>query len=147
MLNPDHVPAHPVEVVRNKRTFVDRMGGVFADSPRLRPINEAAKRRGAGRFVYEFGPKREEGREVVYTCPVSVIPLWAWDLFDLWWQCRMLGGLPVAGGVLDQPVSVRASFPVFEAEHRAREASNGRDAAAFGTAAAIARVFGGGVAK
>lgn len=124
------------------------MGGVFADSERLRPAREKASAAGQSRFFWEFGSEDRDGKKgIVFTCPVSAIPAWVWDMFDLWWQSRMMSALPKPGGVLDQPVAVRRSFPVFEAEHRAREAQDGIHGSALSMAAVFGKMFSGGGRK
>lgn len=70
---------------------------------------------GVTRPIWMFG--HGSVQTPVFTCPVSAVPAAVWDLLDLWFTCRAMRALPKAGGVLDQPLSVRKSFPVFEAEH------------------------------
>lgn len=104
---------HAVEVIRRGPhgtvRSLDRTGGVFRPSPR----------HGLTAPVYSLGWPDAPTKEPVFTCPVSAIPSACWDLLELWYTCRALGALPLAGGALDQPLSVRRAFPVFAAEHEA----------------------------
>lgn len=84
---------------------------------------------GARRPVYSAGPPKGAHNLVLFTCPVSGLPPEVWDLLVLWWNCRLMKCLPFAGGFLDQPVTVRDSFPIFEAQFRGVEAVHGQDGA------------------
>ena len=106
----------------------DPMGGVFAPSPNT----------GVTRPVYSAGPKGGQQNLIVFTCPVSAIPMVVWDLLGLWWHCRLMRCLPHAGGLLDQPLMVRMAFPIFEGEYRVIEAEQGRTNAMVGAEAALA---------
>lgn len=112
---------------------VDRAGGVFMGLPKL----------GIVAPVYAF-PAHAKTQDPIFTCPVSAIPRAAWDLLELWHECRGLGALPRAGGVLDQPLIVRRSFPVFDAEARASDATHQAHASAAGTAAVLGAMLGKG---
>jgi hypothetical protein len=123
----------PVEVTRRgggKR--VDRGGGVFVPDP-ARKLTAP---------VYAFGPRGATELEPIFSCPVGVIAPEFWTLLELWWICRSLGALPRAGGILDQPLAVLRSFPVFEAEHRRIEAMSSAASQASGVASALAAVMG-----
>lgn len=112
---------------------VDRAGGVFAPD----------RERGLAMPVYAFGPRGSKELEPVFSCPVGVIAPEFWTLLELWWISRSLGALPRAGGILDQPLAVLRSFPVFEAEHRRIEAMSSAASQASGVAAALAATMGG----
>jgi hypothetical protein len=130
----------PVQWVRKHGAramkVLDRGGGVFLGLPKL----------GVVAPVYAF-PEGAKTQEPIFTCPVSAIPPAAWRLYGLWIECRGLGALPYAGGVLDQPLIVRRAFPIFDAEARAAEVTRGAHASAAGsaagTAAVLAAAFGG----
>lgn len=129
---------HPVEILRRPPgggapvTLVDRCGAVLAP----------AAKKGVTRPVYSYGFPDSGALEPLFTCPVSAIPRAAWDLLELWWQSKMLR-LPVKpGGLLDQPLSVRAAFPIFEAEWLEREARSSAARSASGMAAAFGAMFG-----
>lgn len=124
----------PVEIMRRGAKLVDRGGGVFMPD----------RERGLATPVYAFGPRgTKEGLEPIFSCPVGIIPPEFWTLLELWWICRSLGALPRAGGILDQPLAVLRSFPVFEAEHRKIEAMSSAANQAGGLAAALAATMGG----
>jgi hypothetical protein len=117
---------------RLRRT--DRLGGIFAPLPGLRP-------------AYSYGPKDSKMREVLFQCPVSAIPAVVWDLLMLWWNCRHAGpagSLPLAGGFLDQPASVQHAFPILEAIYRGIERAEQRFGPERAAALAIGAVFGKG---
>jgi hypothetical protein len=105
---------------------IDLTGGVF----------EPNAKAGVNRPVFVFGDG--DAKTPVFTCPVSAIPRAVWELLELWLQCRGMNALPVAGGVLDQPVTVRRAFPVFAAEHETRQ----RMTRANDTAQLLAAVMG-----
>lgn len=110
-------------------THTEPGGGVFAPSPE----------RGLRTPVYAMGLPDAPTRTPIFTCPVSAIPEACWELLGLWWTCRTMRALPLAGGVVDQPASVRLAFPIFEAEHGLLEQTR----QASGLAAGLAAVFGG----
>lgn len=116
---------------------VDELGGVFSPIPG-QPV----------RVVYSFGHPEGKSREPMFTCPVSAIPSEAFELLGLWNDCRLLGVLPRAGGLLDQPEIVRRSFVVFAHEWRKIDQGNQNQglAATAGLAAAsvLKAAFGGG---
>lgn len=107
------------------------MGGVFAPVPGK-----------ATRPAYTFGPATgaARSRAVMFQCPVSAIPELAFDLLELWFDCRRMRTLPVAGGWLDQPLVVRRAFPVFESEMQHVERHNAAAAPQAAAAAAVAGV-------
>lgn len=117
----------PVEVT-------DRAGGVFA------PAETAT------RIVYVYGPTSQPGqaagvgRDAMYTCPVSGISPEIWELLMVWNECNQMGALPRAGGVLDQPLAVRRSFPVFAFEWSRLMRDHDKNTMAAG----VALAFGGG---
>lgn len=121
-----------VEIMRRGGKREDPTGGVFAP--------DAA--RGLTLPVYAFGPRGAKELEPLFSCPVSTIKPAHWSLLELWWICRSLGALPRAGGILDQPLAVLRSFPVFEAEHRRIEAMSSAASQASGVAAALAATMG-----
>lgn len=115
-------------------TDTDPCGGVFvAAQGAARPID------------WQIGHPSSSRRDAMFTCPVSAIPEAVWDLLSMWWQCRTLNALPVAGGFLDQPVIVRRAFPVFEQEMRKAERLNQETAQANATTALMAAVAGRGL--
>lgn len=114
-----------MKVRRRGRTVVERLGGVFAPAE------------GASTVVYAFGPRDSTEKEALFSCPVSAIPPAVWSLLDLWFVCRTMRALPIAGGVIDQPLSVRRSFPIFEIEHEAELARRDAHAGALATAAVL----------
>lgn len=93
------------------------MGGVFA------PVD------GANRPVYSAGPKGGQKNQVLFTCPKSAISNDIWELLILWWNCRLMRMAPHGGGFLDQPKTVRDSFPMFEIQFQAVERAMGQDGA------------------
>lgn len=93
---------------------VDGLGGVFL------PIID----KGITTPVWIYGPPKQE--QVMFSCPVSSIPTEVMDLLALWWACRHLHTLPLAGGFLDQPLSVQHAWPYFEMEYAAVEATLAR---------------------
>lgn len=98
---------HPVVVRRRGGGHeIDPGGAVFAP----------AQDRGIQMPCYASGPAEATIRAPIFTCPVSAIPEAVWHLLELWLTCRAMKALPLAGGVLDQPLSVRRAFPLFEAE-------------------------------
>ncbi len=111
--------------------MIEPLGGVFAPIPGkvIRP-------------AWTYGPATgaAKARSVMFTCPVSAIPELAFDLLELWFDCRRVRALPVAGGWLDQPLVVRRSFPVFEAEMQAVEQQRAASAPQQAAAAAVAGV-------
>lgn len=116
---------------------LDTGGGLFTPVP------------GAGqRPVYRMGPDQAKEPQLVFQCPVSAIPEEVWKLLVLWWQCRLLGCLPVQGGFEDQPVMVRRAFPIFEQEQRAvelgRSLTGPQEAAALAVGAVFKMMHGGG---
>lgn len=64
--------------------------------------------------IYYFG--RGQIKTPVFTCPVSALPDWMWDLFDAFIQSRLMRLPVVAGGLLAQPLIVRRAFPIWEQE-------------------------------
>jgi hypothetical protein len=86
--------------------------------------------------VYAYG--HGTAKDPVFTCPVSVIPEEVWTVIDLWLTCRAMKALPVAGGVLDQPLIVRRAWPVLEAEMAPHERRLNHE----GQMAAMARLLG-----
>lgn len=113
-------------------TVVEPLGGIFAPIPGkvIRP-------------AWTYGPATKSGRSVMFQCPVSAIPELAFDLLELWFDCRRARALPVAGGWLDQPLVVRQSFPIFETEMAGVEARKA-EAAPQQAAAAVAGVVAAG---
>lgn len=108
---------------------MEPLGGVFAPVP--------------GKLVrpaYTYGPSNARARSVLFQCPVSAIPEIAFDMLELWFDCRRMHVLPVAGGWLDQPLVVRRSFPVFETEMATVEAQRQAAAPQAAAAAAVAGV-------
>jgi hypothetical protein len=83
----------------------DQQGGVFA----LVPGKQL-------RVAYSYGPEGDQ--KPMWTCPQSAIPIEVFQLLIVWQACKTMGTLPVAGGLLDQPVWVQRYFPVFETELR-----------------------------
>lgn len=107
-------------------TCRDTAGGVFAPIPTQRITRPA----------WTYSPPA--GKPIVmFTCPVSAIPAIAWDLFTLWSECKAMKIPPVAGGVLDQPVEVRRTFPIFEDEADSLDAATRATQNAESTAAAV----------
>lgn len=52
----------------------------------------------------------------MFTCPVSAIESWIFDLLEIFLEARAMR-LPVkTGGLLDQPLSVRRAFPIWESK-------------------------------
>ncbi|MGE0225468.1 MAG: hypothetical protein AB7S57_19525 [Acetobacteraceae bacterium] len=92
------------------------------------------------RPVWTYGPTDARARSVLFQCPVSAIPELAFDLLELWFDCRRVKALPVAGGWLDQPLVIRQAFPVFESEMAAVEARQRATAPQAAAAAAVAGV-------
>lgn len=92
------------------------------------------------RPAWTYGPADAKARSVLFQCPVSAIPELAFDLLELWFDCRRVKALPVAGGWLDQPLVVRQSFPVFESEMAAVESRQRATAPQAAAAAAVAGV-------
>jgi hypothetical protein len=109
---------------------VEPLGGIFAAVPGKSMLP-----------AYSYGPGEGAARtrEVMFQCPVSAIPDVAFDLLQLWHDCRMMGCLPETGGWVDQHLLVRRAFPIFESEMRMIES---RKAAAAPQAAAAAAVAG-----
>jgi hypothetical protein len=111
------VPAQPVEVVRTGRSGrrivkIDRLGGIFT------PI------RGKRLFpVFGFGAD-DQKKDTMLTCPVSAIPDEVWQTVHLWQLCRLTRTLPVAGGLLDQPMVVQRAFPILDVEQRKLDAKH-----------------------
>ncbi len=116
---------------------VDELGGVFTPIPG-QPI----------RVVYSVGHPESKSKDPMFTCPVSAIPTEAFELLSLWNECRLLGVLPKAGGLLDQPQIVRRSFVIFASEWRKVDQGNQNQGAAATAGLAAASVlkaaFGGG---
>lgn len=83
----------------------DELGGVFSLVPgkRLRP-------------AYSYGPKGSDSRPVMFTCPVSAIPVEVWQVLYLWNACRLTKTLPRGGGLLDQPMVVQRYFPLLDSQ-------------------------------
>lgn len=111
---------------------VDEQGGVFSPIPG-QPI----------RVVYSFGPAGAASREPMFTCPVCAFPIEVFDLLGLWNECRLLGVLPRAGGLLDQARIVRRSFVIFANEWAKVDQANGQSGQATAAALALKAVFGG----
>jgi hypothetical protein len=84
---------------------------------------------GATRPVYSAGPKGGKHNLVMFRCPKSAISQDVWELLILWWNCRLMRCLPHMGGFLDQPKTVRDSFPVFEIQYQAVEQAMGQSGA------------------
>lgn len=110
-------------------TRIERLGGVFAPVPGKNQ-----------RPAWTYGPSGDAARSVLFQCPVSAIPELAFDLLELWFDCRRMKVMPLAGGWLDQPLVVRQSFPVFEAEMAAVESRKAAAAPQQAAAAAVAGV-------
>lgn len=123
----------PIEIMRHGTKRVDRGGGVFVADPE----------RGLTAPVYASGPRGVKALDPIFSCPVGVIRGEFWSLLELWWICRSLGALPRSGGILDQPLAVLRSFPIFEAEHRRIEAMSSAASQASGVASALAAMMGG----
>jgi hypothetical protein len=124
------VAAQPVEVSRigksgRRIVRVEPLGNVFT-APKSGAVP-----------VFTFGPEGGD-KELLFTCPVSAIPMGVWQLVQLWNRCRLMGVLPVAGGFLDQPMPIQIAFPVLWAEFK--KAGGGGDAA---TLMAMAMMKGG----
>lgn len=124
----------PVEVIRQGRKVVDPGGGVFV----------ADKSRGLVAPVYGFGARGSKAVDPVFSCPTGIIKREWWELLELWWISKSLGALPRAGGVLDQPLAVLRSFPIFEQEHKKIESQAAANNQANGIASALVAVYGGG---
>ncbi len=120
LLGPDRKPVEDVEP----------LGGVFVPLAKKR-IRTALWKCGEGRSELAF-----------YTCPVSAIPDDVYRLLELWYRCHTLGALPVAGGVLDQPLVVQHTFPIFAAEHAAVDRERQMTGQAMAVTGALARLFG-----
>lgn len=105
----------PVTFIRKRHNRAveksDRGGGVF--------VPDGA--RGLVRPVYSYGPEGSKTLDPIFSCPKGIIPAFVWSLLDIWFASRTMGALPKAGGVLDQPLSILRSFPIFETEHRLME--------------------------
>lgn len=116
-------------------TREEKTGGVFAPVPGKRMLP-----------AYSFGLEGPD-RTVMFTCPQSAIPVEVWQLLNLWNTCRLMKTLPVAGGLLDQPVWVQRYFPIFESELRRAEARNGNTAeqAAMLAVGTMVKAISGGV--
>lgn len=118
---------------------VDRCGGVFAPIPG-KPMRPA----------YSYGnPKAVGGRDLMFQCPASAIPDEVFDLLILWWRCRTMRTLPMAGGFLDQPGIVQRAFPIFEQEYQGQETKGGgaEEAAALAVGAMVKAMGGSGGRK
>lgn len=111
------------------RDVSEPLGGVFA------PVPEKGQRP-----AYSYGP--EHDRQLVFQCPVSVVPAEVWTLLTLWWHCRLNKVLPVAGGWSDQPLTVRRGFPVFEAEMHGVERHEGQHGSVQAATLALGALFG-----
>jgi hypothetical protein len=110
----------------------DELGGVFAPALERNVITP----------VYGYGDGRVQ--DPVFTCPVSAIPDAVWQIVDLWLTCRAMKALPIAGGVLDQPLVVQRAWPVLEAAIAPLERRQSQD----GQVAAMASMLGAvGVAR
>jgi hypothetical protein len=96
-------------------TQIDPGGGVFVPVP------------GGGQRVpvYSYGLPGASVSHPMFSCPQAAIPDEVWDLLHLWWQCRQMRTLPVAGALLDQPPIVRLTFPLFEQEQQRYERASG----------------------
>jgi hypothetical protein len=79
-------------------------GGVFYPLPE----------KGLKSPVWTYGTN--ERPIVIYTCPVSAIPIEVWSLYVLWVGFKRLAVLPMAGGLCDQPEIVVKAFLLFEDE-------------------------------
>lgn len=110
--------------------IVDELGGVFSPIPGS-PI----------RLVYSVGHPDAKTKDPMFTCPVFAIPQGVFELLGLWNECRLLGVLPRAGGLLDQPLSVRKSFAVFATEWEKVEGRRGQSGAAASAGMAAAAVL------
>lgn len=110
----------------------DELGGVFRPVP------------GQGKPVYTFGPGPVK-QDMVFQCPVSAVPVAVWELLHAWWACRLMKCLPKAGGFLDQPLTVRWAFPIFEAYQQGTESNdrNPEAVAALAVGATLRAMFGG----
>lgn len=116
----------------------DDQGGVFVQDPQAPRAP-----------VLSYGPPRGKAktRDVMFSCPVSAIPEPVIGLLSLWNECRLMGLPPVAGGVLEQPVSVRKAFPIFAREYEQATAEQRAVGAEFSatvaTMATLQALFGG----
>lgn len=90
---------------RNGAEHIELLGNVFRPVPG-QPLT----------IAYSYGPAEAKSKTPMFTCPVSAIPDEVWDLLQLFHECRLMKLPPVQGGVLDQPLLVRKSFPIFEQE-------------------------------
>lgn len=115
---------------------VDALGGIFTPIPGT-PI----------RIAYSVGHPDSKSKEPMFQCPVSAIPVEVFELLGLWNECRLLGVLPRAGGLLDQPQIVRQSFVTFANEYAKVDTARGQGLAAASAGLAAASVlkaaFGG----
>ena len=124
----------PVQITRRGQPYRDPGGGVFVPD----------KRRGLLQPVYAYGPRNARELDPLFSCPVGVLERAHVELLEMWWICKSLGALPRAGGILDQPLAVLRSFPIFEAEHKRIEAMTASSNQAAGIASALLAVYGGG---
>ena len=135
------MPKQAVQV-KDRRTGkvarIDAMGAVFEPVP--------------GKVMapaWFFGPRDREGNHIateadaMYTCPVSGIPEWVFELLHLWWACRQVGALPEAGGFLDQPLMVQVAFPLWQSMDRRHFGTGGMDAGVVAMGV-LRAMFGGG---
>lgn len=119
-----------------KVTKVDEWGGVFSPIPG-QPV----------RVVYSVGHPDAKSKDPMFACPISAIPQEVFELLGLWNECRLLGVLPLSGGLLDQPLAVRKSFVIFASEWAKVEGAKAQTGAAATAGLAAASVlkaaFGG----
>ncbi len=108
---------------------MDGQGGVFV------PVRQGDVT--ATRPVYSAGPKGGKNNLVMFTCPKSAVSNDVWELLVLWWHCRLMKCLPHAGGFLDQPKTIRDSFPMFELQYQPVERQHGQDGAMSAASAAV----------
>lgn len=115
-------------------TKVDTGGAVFA------PVHGKAAAR-----VYQYGPPDAKERPTMFTCPVSAIPEEVFELLIVWQACRLTHSLPMAGGLLDQPVWVQRYFPILDAEQEKADARKGSsEQAAMVAAGTVMKMLQGG---
>lgn len=127
---------------------IERHGNVFYPAPVKAGQSPLS-------IAYSYGPepigKKQTGvspKTPIWTCPVYAVPSEVFDLLQLFHECRLFHLPPVQGGLLDQPLMVRRSFPVFEQEMLRVEATHDSvraQHAALATGAAImGAMFGKG---
>jgi hypothetical protein len=122
-----------IETGRGDKRTVDRCGGVFVPD----------QARGLVTPQYTYGAPGARTLTPIFSCPVSTIAPEHWNLLELWRMSRDLRTPVKAGGLVDQPTSVLASFPFFELEDRRTNGSSDSSAIATGVATAFAAIMGG----